>query len=73
MRLQERDQEEDAVLTLGGDGATVIVVRRGLLTRRALTAMGLALALVDEPVEVVPYPEKFGVGHAVEEFPDLSP
>lgn len=66
MRLLVADQIDDAVLTLGSDGATLVVVKRGLLSRRAELALSQALVLADQPVDEVPYPDEVGVQHAID-------
>lgn len=67
MRLHVEEQEQDARIVLADDGATVVIVKRGLLSGRAEAVVRRVLHVLDNPSQVVPYPGELHLGDAVDE------
>lgn len=67
MRLQVEDQDEDARIVLADDGATVVVVKAGLLPARAEAVMARVLDLLDNGGQVVAYPSDVLIGDSLNE------
>lgn len=67
MKLQVEEQGQDARIVVADDGATVVIVRPGVLSERGVAVMSRVLGLLDNPEQVVAYPSGVLLRDSVEE------